>query len=125
MERVEGGCPARLEDVALGIACPMANEETTAVEFVEAVLAACATRPLRSVSMFVVLDRVSTDKTRPLLEDLATRRPELHVVWAPEDRSVVDAYLRGYREALDAGVDWVLEIDAGFSHHPEDIPRFL
>jgi dolichol-phosphate mannosyltransferase len=37
----------------------------------------------------------------------------------------VDAYVRGYREALSAGVDWILEIDAGFSHQPEDIPQFF
>jgi dolichol-phosphate mannosyltransferase len=38
---------------------------------------------------------------------------------------VVDAYLRGYKEALDAGCDWILEIDAGFSHQPSDIPQFF
>ncbi len=42
-----------------------------------------------------------------------------------ENRCVVDAYVRGYREALAAGCDWILEIDAGFSHDPEDIPAFL
>jgi dolichol-phosphate mannosyltransferase len=49
----------------------------------------------------------------------------LRVVWAPENRNVVDAYFRGYREALEAGHDWILEIDAGFSHRPEDLPQFF
>ena len=51
--------------------------------------------------------------------------PRLRVVWAPENQCVVDAYVRGYREALIAGVDWILEIDAGFSHQPQDIPQFF
>jgi dolichol-phosphate mannosyltransferase len=30
--------------------------------------------------------------------------------------------MRGYKEALALHPDWILEIDAGFSHRPEDIP---
>jgi len=41
------------------------------------------------------------------------------------NRSAVDAYIRGYREAIKLSVDWILEIDAGFSHQPEDIPQFF
>jgi dolichol-phosphate mannosyltransferase len=33
--------------------------------------------------------------------------------------------VHGYREALSAGSDWILEIDAGFSHQPEEIGRFF
>src|SRR5207245_10992885 len=46
-------------------------------------------------------------------------------VWAPANRRVVDAYFRGYIEALAADCDWILEMDAGLSHAPEQIPRFL
>ena len=38
---------------------------------------------------------------------------------------MVDAYLRGYREALANNSDWILEIDAGYSHQPADIPQFF
>ena len=115
----------RISEMAafLGIACPMANEEENCVEFVEAVLAECSA--FRQVRMFVVLDRVSKDRTRELLEALAEREPRLAVVWAPENRCVVDAYVRGYRAALEAGCDWILEIDAGFSHDPREAGRFF
>jgi len=33
--------------------------------------------------------------------------------------------MRGYREALDAGSDWILEMDAGFSHQPSEISQFF
>lgn len=112
-------------DVNLGIVCPMANERETAVPFVREVLGQCAPWGFKSVTFFAVLDRVSKDGTLELLRDLERQRPELRVVWAPENRGVVDAYLRGYREALDAKCDWILEIDAGYSHQPSDIPRFF
>lgn len=111
--------------VHLGVVCPMANEEATAVAFVEAVLRECRQPPLVSVTLFAVLDTVSTDGTRRLLDEFSRRRPQLQVVWAPENRGVADAYVRGYREALAAGCDWILEIDAGFAHDPSQIPAFL
>jgi dolichol-phosphate mannosyltransferase len=112
-------------DIKLGIVCPMANEETSAVPFVSGVLEQCLPRAFKSIAFFVVLDRVSRDRTRELLEELKKERPQLEVVWSPENRSVVDAYVRGYREALNSGCDWILEIDAGFSHQPPDIPQFF
>ncbi|MBV9928938.1 MAG: glycosyltransferase [Acidobacteria bacterium] len=103
----------------------MANERDSAEAFVREVLAACEPFRFKSVTLFAVLDRVSRDGTLDLLRELETALPQLRVVWAPENRCVVDAYLRGYREALDSGCDWVLEIDAGFSHQPSDIPLFF
>lgn len=101
----------------------MANESRSAVEFVRQVLAQCGR--LGSVDFFVVLDNVSKDDTVEKLRAYATADNRLKVVWAPENRCVVDAYMRGYREAIASGADWILEIDAGFSHRPGDIPAFL
>jgi dolichol-phosphate mannosyltransferase len=116
---------APLTDICLGVVCPMANEALNAVSFVDAVLSECSRHGLGSVTLFVVVDRVSHDETRALLEAHQARQSRLRVVWAPETRGVADAYVRGYREALGAGSDWILEIDAGFSHDPSDIGRFL
>ena len=107
-------------DLSLVVVCPMANESATAVDFVHAVLDRC--RGFRETKMLVVLDRISTDNTRALMDDVARATPELEVIWAPENRGIADAYLRGHREALARGADWILEIDAGFSHQPSDIP---
>ena len=121
--------PARagkqLSEVGLGIVCPMANEEDCASAFVDQVLAQCASRGFKSVAFFAILDKKSTDRTREILENLKTAQTDLRVVWAPENRNVVDAYVRGYREALNTGCDWILEIDAGFSHQPADISQFF
>jgi dolichol-phosphate mannosyltransferase len=115
--------PISVSNVRLGIACPMANEGALGSRFVEEVLARCD--GFREVRFFAILDKATTDNTRELLDQLAGHEPRLHVVWAPENRCVVDAYLRGYREALAWGADWILEIDAGFSHQPDDIPQFF
>ena len=116
---------SKRSDVSLGIVTPMASEAGNAVPFVKDVLAACTPHGFKTVTMFVVLDTVSKDNTRQLLEELSKSEPHLRVIWAPENRNVVDAYRRGYREALGAGSDWILEMDAGFSHRPEDIPQFF
>ncbi len=113
------------DQITLGIVCPMANEGAAAVTFVLEVLETCRPWSFKSVTFFAILDNVSKDNTRDLLETLAREQPQVRVVWAPENRSVVDAYIRGYRETLAAGCDWILEIDAGFSHQPADIPRFF
>ncbi len=111
--------------ISLGIVCPMANEENCAAAFVKEVLEKCRQEGFKSVTFFAVLDRKSTDKTRAILDDLFARETDLQVVWAPQNKCVVDAYLVGYSEALAAGCDWVLEIDAGFSHQPSDISQFF
>src|SRR6202158_3630603 len=97
---------AQLSDISLGIVCPMANEENSAAVFTSEVLEKCRPEGFKSVTFFAILDQKSTDKTREILDDLATRRSDLRVVWAPQNKSVVDAYLVGYRETLTAGCDW-------------------
>ena len=101
----------------------MANEGADSTRFVVEVLKQCSA--WREVFFFAVLDNATTDDSLALLSALAATEPRLKVVWSPENRCVVDAYLRGYREALLAGADWILEIDAGFSHQPEDMARFF
>jgi dolichol-phosphate mannosyltransferase len=114
-----------LSQISLGIVCPMANESKSGVAFVHEVLAQCASAGFKTIKFFVVLDTVSEDNTLQLMQELEQKRPELKVVWAPENRNIVDAYVKGYRAALAAECDWVLEIDAGYSHQPSDIPQFF
>ena len=74
--------------------------------------------------MFVVLDRACKDNTRALLDEFATHEPRLTVIWAPENTNVVDAYVRGYREAMiyvqsradDPVLDWDPELIKAIHH---------
>ena len=109
--------------VRLGVACPMANEGEAAVTFARAVLQRLD--GFHDVRLFAVFDNVCCDGSLEAMRAYADSEPRLEVVWAPENQSVVDAYVRGYRAALDWGADWILEIDAGFSHQPDEIPQFF
>jgi dolichol-phosphate mannosyltransferase len=117
------GLVNHIGEVNLGIVCPMANERERAVEFVNSVLAQC--NGFKRVTFFAVLDNASIDGTIELLKEFESQQPQLKVVWSPENKCLVDAYVRGYREALNNNCDWVLEIDASFSHQPSEIPQFF
>jgi dolichol-phosphate mannosyltransferase len=105
----------------LGVVIPLANEEATVEQLLQRVLAQLG--PLDRI--FCILDGKSQDRTMALVRGVSSLDPRVVAVWAPENRCVVDAYFRGFRDALAAGCDWVLEMDGGLSHCPEEIPRFL
>ncbi len=112
-----------IDQLRLAVVTPMANERDSAVPFVAEVLERASV--FRSVTHIVVFDQMCRDGTYDVLREYAGNEPRLEVVWAPENRSVVDAYVRGYRAALATGSEWILEIDAGFSHQPRDLVGFL
>ncbi len=66
----------------------MANEEQTAVKFVDAVVDQCQVRGFKSVDMFVVLDRACKDKTLAFLTAHANEQPALRVIWHPKTRAL-------------------------------------
>ncbi|MEO8210381.1 MAG: glycosyltransferase, partial [bacterium] len=41
------------------------------------------------------------------------------------NKNVVDAYIRGYKEALNSNAEYIIEMDAGLSHDPSSIKDFL
>lgn len=105
----------------LGVVTPLANEEHSITELLDRTLFQLGAGD----RVFCVLDNVSKDRTREMIAARAERDPRVVLVWAPENRCVVDAYFRGYRAALAAGCKWVLEMDGGLSHQPEEIPLFI
>ena len=110
-----------LSRIRLGVIIPLANEEATVAAFLQDILIRIGAED----RIFCVLDTVSKDRTRELVQDAARDDSRICEVWAPENRCVVDAYFRGYRAALDAGCAWILEMDGGYSHKPAEIPRFI
>lgn len=105
------------------VVVPMANEEKDFTRFIDEM-----TRTLdrlESGTVYLVVDSVSHDTTWELCRGLAERDPRYRAVWAPENRNVVDAYLRGFREAYANEHDIIVEMDAGLSHDPGAIPMFL
>jgi len=103
---------------------PLANEENDFVPFIKVLLAALD-RIEESARVYLVVDNVSKDRTLELCNNLSTNDDRFITIWAPENRNVVDAYLRGYGEALADGNEVIIEMDAGLSHDPRALPMFL
>jgi dolichol-phosphate mannosyltransferase len=106
---------------SLAVISPLANERANIDEFVRRVLAQLEPQD----HLITIFDNVCTDGSLDRARELAQNDPRLKVIYAPENRSVVDAYFRGYKEALATNADWILEMDAGLSHLPEQIPQFI
>lgn len=105
------------------VVVPMANEEEGFAGFIDKMRSVLD--QLGSGAVYIVVDTVSVDNTLELSRKLATKDNRFHAVWAPENKNVVDAYLRGFKEALGNGHDFIIEMDAGLSHDPAAIPMFL
>lgn len=102
---------------------PMANEEDDFHPFTD--LLANMMDVLESGKIYFIIDNVSTDKTLDYAKELQDKDVRFEVVWAPENRSVVDAYLKGFQVAFDRGHHLIIEMDAGMSHDPRALPMFL
>ena len=73
----------------------------------------------------VVLDDNSPDGTGAVADELAAADDQVHVLHRQGKEGLGAAYLAGFRWALDAGYDAVVEMDADGSHRPEDLPAML
>ncbi len=73
----------------------------------------------------VVLDDNSPDGTGEAADELAAADPQVSVIHRQGKEGLGAAYLAGFRWALDAGYDAVVEMDADGSHRPEDLPAML
>lgn len=105
------------------VVIPMANEAEDFAPLLTALRDSLD--QLEGGTVYFVVDKASTDNTLELCHGAAELDPRFHTVWAPENRNVVDAYLRGFREALDRGHEIVIEMDGGLSHDPRALPGFL
>jgi dolichol-phosphate mannosyltransferase len=73
----------------------------------------------------LVVDDNSPDGTGELADRLTEAEPRVHVLHRTAKQGLGRAYIAGFRWALEAGFDFVFEMDADFSHDPTYLPRFL
>jgi len=102
---------------------PMANEQEDFHPFISSLIRELDI--LDCGTVYFVVDNVSRDNTLNLCEDLSEKDNRFKTIWAPENRNIVDAYIRGYKEAFNNKHDLIIEMDAGLSHDPRAIPMFL
>jgi dolichol-phosphate mannosyltransferase len=79
----------------------------------------------KGVSVLVIDDN-SPDGTGRLADGLAAQNGHVQVLHRQRKEGLGPAYLAGFRRVLeDPEVELVLEMDADFSHDPDDVPRLI
>ncbi len=78
--------------------------------------------PLASI---LIIDDNSPDGTGQLADELQTTLPRIHVIHRPRKLGLGTAMLEGMRFAIENGFDFLLNLDADFSHPPRFIPALL
>ncbi len=72
----------------------------------------------------LVIDDGSPDGTAAIVKGLQTEFPErLHLLERSGKQGLGTAYLTGFKWSLEHGFDYVFEMDADFSHNPDDLLR--
>lgn len=73
----------------------------------------------------LIVDDNSPDGTGRLAATLAEKDARLKVIARPAKLGLGSAYIRGFEYALNSNYEYVLTMDADFSHSPQYLPEFL
>jgi dolichol-phosphate mannosyltransferase len=73
----------------------------------------------------LVVDDNSPDGTGAIADRLAASLPAVEVLHRERKAGIGPAYLAGFEYGLARGAEYLLEMDADFSHDPRDLPRLL
>lgn len=73
----------------------------------------------------LIVDDNSPDGTADIVTKLQTPINRLHLIKRRGKLGLGSAYIAGFKEALKLNADYIFEMDADFSHDPDDLPRLL
>lgn len=73
----------------------------------------------------LVVDDNSPDGTGDIAEQLASADAGISVLHRSEKAGLGPAYAAGFAYGLEKGAEVICEMDADFSHDPEDLPRLI
>lgn len=77
-----------------------------------------------TVEMLIVDDN-SPDGTAAMVKRMMETNPRIHIIERQGKMGLGTAYVAGFKYAIAHKYDYVMEMDADFSHNPKDIPAFL
>ncbi len=74
----------------------------------------------------LVVDDGSPDGTAQIVSDQKVIYPgRIHLLTRKGKQGLGTAYIAGFKYALEHGYEFVVEMDADFSHDPQDVPRLV
>ena len=72
----------------------------------------------------LVVDDGSPDGTAAIVRQMMEVFPgRVHIIERSGKLGLGTAYITGFKWALEAGYEYIFEMDADFSHNPDDVPR--
>jgi dolichol-phosphate mannosyltransferase len=101
------------------VVTPTYNEAENIEKFVTQVLAQGD-----NIEVLVVDDN-SPDGTGDIVDRMKATNPCIHLIRRLGKMGLGTAYVEGFKYAIANKFDYVFEMDADFSHCPDEIPRFL
>lgn len=97
---------------------PMYNEKENAAAIIDAVLA------LATPFDILVIDDNSPDGTAAIVREKMEQYPgRVDIIERTGKLGLGTAYIEGFRWGLAHGYEYICEMDADFSHNPNDLPR--
>lgn len=101
------------------IVIPTYNEKNNIQPLVEEIF-----RIVPGIRILIVDDN-SPDGTGRIADELSRKYGQVKVLHRKKKEGLGRAYIAGFKEALKMNPDYILQMDADFSHHPKYIPLFL
>lgn len=71
----------------------------------------------------LVIDDNSPDGTAETVKNILPSFPNVHLIERPAKLGLGTAYITGFKWALEKGYKYIYEMDADFSHDPDDLVR--
>ena len=108
------------EPAPLWVVLPTYNERNNVERIVPEIRAR-----LPQAHKILIVDDSSPDGTGEIADRVASESDDVEVMHRPRKEGLGPAYLAGFRRALAAGAELIVEMDADFSHDPEHLPQLL
>ena len=104
---------------AILVCLPTLNEAGTIQSMLGQIL------DLRLDADIAIIDDGSSDGTDRLVEEIAAKHPQVRLIERGARFGIGSAHIDALRLGKKGGYQFLVTMDADFSHRPSDIPRFL
>lgn len=101
------------------VVVPTYNERANLEELIPRILG-----QLPDIELLIV-DDGSPDGTGEYADSVAAENPRVHVLHRPGKMGLGSAYVHGFKHCLTTDAELIIQMDADFSHNPDEIPNLV